>query len=134
MLNPLPELLSFTQLGPFILRLVIGLVFLDLGLLKFRSEKARWIESFKRLHLNPAGLLVPLYALIEIAGGILLMLGAWTQIAALAFVILVGLEFYVEYKDSSVLKRDFTFYLLVLAIAASLLFTGAGSYSFDIPL
>ncbi len=134
MLNPFPELLSFAQLGPFVLRLVIGLVFLDLGILKFKSERPRWINSFKALHLNPAGFLVALYGLIEVVGGILLMLGAWTQIAALAFVVLVGLEFYVEYKASSVLKRDLTFYLLVLAIALSLLFTGAGAYSLDIPL
>ncbi len=134
MLNPFPGLLSFALIGPFILRLVIGLVFLDLGILKFKSEKQSWIESFKALHLNPAEFLVSLFGLIEIIGGALLLAGAWTQIAALAFVILVGLEFYVEYRDASVLKRDFVFYLLVLAIAVSLLLTGAGAFAFDIGL
>ncbi len=134
MLNPFPELLAFSLLGPFILRLVVGLVFIDLGMLKFKSERQSWIESFKALHLNPAGFLVGLFGLIEVVGGILLLIGAYTQIAALAFVILVGLEFFVEYKNASILKRDLTFYLLVLAIAVSLLLTGAGAYALDIPL
>ena len=134
MLNPFPELLSFSPLAPLVLRLVIGLIFLDLGILKFRNERKRWISSFQALHLNPAELLVTIFGLIEVVGGVLLILGAWTQIAALAFVILVGLEFYVEYKDASVLKRDIVFYMLVLAIAISLLLTGAGAFAFDIPL
>jgi len=134
MLNPFPELLSFSPLAPFILRLVLGLIFLDLGILKFRSERSRWVKSFEALHLNPAELLVIIFGLIEVAGGVLLLIGSWTQIAALVFVVLVGLEFFVEYKDESVLKRDFVFYLLVLTIAISILLSGAGAFAFDIPL
>lgn len=134
MLNPFPELLSFSPLAPLILRLVLGLIFLDLGILKFKSERKRWVASFQALHLNPAQLLVTIFGLIEVVGGVLLLLGAWTQIAALIFVVLVGLEFYIEYKDASVLKRDIVFYILVLAIAVSLLLTGAGAFAFDIPL
>ena len=43
-------------------------------------------------------------------------------------------QFYIEYKDATILKRDLTFYTLVLAIAISLLLTGAGAFAFDIPL
>jgi uncharacterized membrane protein YphA (DoxX/SURF4 family) len=78
--------------------------------------------------------LVKVLALIDIVGGIMLLVGWYTQIAALAFVILFGIELYIEYKDKSILRRDLTFYLLVLAIAISLLLTGAGAYAFDIPL
>ncbi len=134
MLNPFPELLSFSPLAPFILRLVLGLIFLDLGILKFRSERARWIKSFQALHLNPAELFLIIFGLIEVVGGAFLLIGAWVQISALAFVLLVGLEFFVEYKDKSVLKRDFVFYLLVLTIAISLLLSGAGAFAFDVPL
>ena len=134
MLNPFPDLLNYSTLAPFILRLVLGLIFLDLGILKFKSERKRWIASLQALHLSPAELLVTIFGLIEVVGGVLLILGAWTQIAALAFVIIVGLEFYIEYKDASVLKRDIVFYMLVLAIAVSLLLTGAGAFAFDIPL
>jgi uncharacterized membrane protein YphA (DoxX/SURF4 family) len=134
MLNPFPELLSFSLLGPLVLRLVLGLIFVDLGVLKFKAERSRWISSFKALHLNPAEIFVSGFGLIEVVGGFLLIIGAWTQIVALVFIVLVGLELYVEYRDASILKRDFTFYLLVLAIAISLLLSGAGAYAFDIPL
>ena len=45
-LNPFPELLAFGFLAPFILRLLAGLIFIDLGVLKLRSERQRWIASF----------------------------------------------------------------------------------------
>ncbi len=134
MLNPFPELLTYSLMGPFILRVVLGLIFLDLGILKFRSEKARWIASFQSLHLNPADILVSVYATLEIVGALMLAFGLYTQIAALAFIIFTALEFYIEYKDASILKRNIVFYLLLLAISVSILLTGAGAFAFDIPL
>ena len=134
MLNPFPDLLSYSLLAPFILRLVVGLVFIDLGFLKFRSEKERWLASFETLHLRPADLFVYLYGFLQIAGGLLLLIGLWTQVAALAFAIFTGIELYIESSAREVLKRDIVFYLLVFTISLSLLFTGAGAYAFDIPL
>jgi len=121
-------------MGPFILRVVLGIIFLDLGILKFRSEKDRWIASFQALHLNPASVLVSIYATLEVIGALMLIFGLYTQIAALAFIIFTALEFSIEYKDSSILKRNIVFYLLILAISTSLLLTGAGAFAFDIPL
>jgi uncharacterized membrane protein YphA (DoxX/SURF4 family) len=134
MLNPFPELLMYSLLGPFILRVILGLIFIDLGLLKFRGEKERWLTSFNALGLRPADLFLPLYALLQIAGGLLLLVGLWTQVAALAFVIFSGIELYIEWKARDILKRDIVFYLLVFVISLSLLLTGAGAYAIDIPL
>jgi uncharacterized membrane protein YphA (DoxX/SURF4 family) len=134
MLNPFPSLLTYSTLAPFILRLVLAFIVLDLGFLKLGKEKSRWIASLQALHLKPADLWLKAMALIDIVGGIMLLVGWYTQIAALAFVIIFGIEFYVEYKDGSILRRDLTFYLLVLAIAVSLLLSGAGAFAFDIPL
>ena len=124
----------YTLFGPFILRLVLGLIFLDLGFLKFRSEKQRWIASFETLGLRPADLFVPLYGLLQIIGGVLLLIGLWTQVAALVFAIFTGIELYVEWQAREILKRDMVFYVLILAISLSLLLTGAGAYAIDIPL
>jgi len=134
MLNPFPELLMYSLLGPFILRVVVGLIFIDLGFLKFRSEKERWLASFETLRLRPADLLLPIYALLQIVGGALLVIGLWTQVAALIFVIFTGIELYVEWKAGEILKRDMVFYLLIFIISLSLLLTGAGTYAIDIPL
>ncbi len=134
MLNPFPELLMYSLLGPFILRVVVGLIFVDLGLLKFRGEKEGWLASFETLGLRPADLFLSLYALLQILGGLLLLVGLWTQIAALAFVIFTGIELYVEWQAREILKRDMVFYILIFTISLSLLLTGAGTYAIDIPL
>jgi hypothetical protein len=60
--------------------------------------------------------------------------GLYTQIAALAFVILSGIELYTEFTEGNVLRRDIVFYLLVFAISLSLLLSGAGAFAKDIPL
>lgn len=117
MLNPFPDLLIYSGLAPFILRMVLAFVYLDLGFINFKK-----LGNLKLL------------GLIEVVGAVMLFLGFYTQIAAILFVIIAGVSFYVEYKDASVLKRDIVFYLLILAISVSLLLTGAGTYAKDLPL
>lgn len=134
MLNPFPELLNFALLAPLLLRGVLGLIFIDLGFLKFRGEKARWLASCEALGVRPADFFVPLYGFLQIAGGLMLIFGFYTQLAALMFVIFTGSELYVEWKARDVLKRDLVFYILLFVISLSLLFTGAGAFAFDLPL
>ena len=134
MLNPFPELLNYSLLAPFFIRVVLGLIFIDLGVLKFRGERARWEKVFNTFRLRPASFFVSLYGLLQVVGGILLLIGLYTQVAALAFVIFTAIEFYLEWTEGAILKRDLTFYLLILVMAVSLLLTGAGAYAFDIPL
>lgn len=134
MLNPFPELLTYASLAPLILRLVLGLIFIDLGALKFRSERERWITTFNTLYLRPADLFVTLYGLLQLLGGALLIVGLWTQVAALVFAIFTGVELYIEWTAKEMLKRNLIFYLLLFVISLSLLFTGAGAFAFDIPL
>jgi len=134
MLNPFPEFLNYSPLAPMILRLLIGLIFVDLGFLKFRGEKDRWMASFEALHLRPADFFVPLYGFLQIVAGTLLIIGLWTQVAALFFVLSTGAELYVEWRAKEILKRDLVFYLLIFTISLSLLLTGAGAFAFDLPL
>ncbi|HRH25825.1 MAG TPA: hypothetical protein PLD99_02705 [Parcubacteria group bacterium] len=117
MLNPFPDLLIYSMLAPFILRIVLGLVYLDLGTLNWKKS-----GNMKIL------------GLVEIIGAAMLFFGIYTQYAAMLFILIGGISFYIEYKDASVLKRDIVFYLLVLAISISLLLTGAGAYAKDLPL
>jgi uncharacterized membrane protein YphA (DoxX/SURF4 family) len=134
MLNPFPELLNYALLAPLLLRVVVGLIFLDLGFLKFRSEKERWMASFETLGLKPTDLFVSLYGALQIIGGLMFIFGFYTQIAALFFVLATGTELYVEWKAREILKRDMVFYLLVFVISLSLLLTGAGAFAIDLPL
>ena len=134
MLNVFPELLNYALLAPFILRVVVGLIFLDLGILIFRSERRRWIASFETLGLRPTSFFVPLYGVVQVVGGVLLIIGLWTQVAALVFVAITFVELYIEWSAREVLKRDLVFYILLFIISISLLLTGAGAYALDLPL
>jgi putative oxidoreductase len=134
MLSVFPSFLTYSLLAPFILRLVLGLIFIDLGVLKFKSERARWLASFETLGIKPADLFLPVYAVIQIVGGIMLIIGLWTQVAALVFVISSAIELYIEWEASVMLKRTIVFYLLIFAISLSLLLTGAGAFAIDLPL
>ncbi|HEY4490245.1 MAG TPA: DoxX family protein [Candidatus Paceibacterota bacterium] len=134
MLNVFPDLLTYQLLAPFILRVVLGLILLNLGYLKLGAEKTRWETSFETLRLQPKEVLVKLFGFIEILGGIALIAGFYTQVAALVFAVITFIELYIEQKEAALLKRDFVFYLLLFAIALSLLLTGAGFFAFDLPL
>ncbi len=135
MLNPFPNLLTYSLLAPFILRLTLGFILANLGYLKLTTEKARWSVIFEFLNLkNHSDLAARVIGTLEIVGGIMLIAGFYTQVAALAFVILNGVELYIEYNDETLLRRDIVFYGLIFVIALSLMFTGAGFLAFDIPL
>jgi uncharacterized membrane protein YphA (DoxX/SURF4 family) len=134
MLNPFPDLLTYSLLAPLILRVVAGLIFIDLGVLAFKNEKEAWITSLSILKMPNPKLAVKIFGTIEIAGGIMLILGFYTQVAALILTLLTFAESYVEYKDPAILKRNFIFYIMLLAIVLSLLLSGAGAFAFDLPL
>jgi uncharacterized membrane protein YphA (DoxX/SURF4 family) len=134
MLNPFPELLAYSLFAPFILRLAAGFIFINLGHLKLASERSRWVLSFEGLRLKPALFFVKTVALLEFGGGILLVLGFYTQIAALILAIITFGELYIEYKEETLLKRNLAFYLLLFVISFSLLLSGAGKPAIDLPL
>jgi uncharacterized membrane protein YphA (DoxX/SURF4 family) len=134
MLNPFPDFLTYSLLAPFILRLVSGLIFMDLGILAFKNEKERWVISFSALKVPNPRLATKILSGIEIAGGIMFISGFYTQVAALVLALLVFCEAYVEYKDPLILKRNFVFYTMLLAIVLSLIFSGAGAFAVDLPL
>ncbi|MFH0804499.1 MAG: DoxX family protein [Candidatus Zambryskibacteria bacterium] len=134
MLNPFPDLLIYSLLAPFILRIVAGLIFINLGILAFKNEKERWVISLSTLSIPNPKVAVKIFGAIEIISGISLILGFYTQIAALILALVTFAEAYVEYKDPAILKRNFVFYLMLLAITLSLLLSGAGAFAIDLPL
>jgi uncharacterized membrane protein YphA (DoxX/SURF4 family) len=132
--NIFPELFSFSLIAPSILRVILGLLFLNLGSLKLGKERSGWVSSFKLLNIHPAGFFTGLLGIVETVGGFLLIIGAYTQLTALILLIISICELMIEYREESVLKRDFVFYLLLATICVSLLLTGAGLFAVDIPI
>jgi putative oxidoreductase len=134
MLNPFPDLLTYSLLGPLILRLITGLIFIDLGVFAFKNERARWVASLSALKIPNPQLSVKILGIIEVVGGIMLIIGFYTQIAALILWLITFAESYIEYKSPEILKRDLIFYTMLFCILLSLLLTGAGAFAIDMPL
>lgn len=134
MLNPFPALLAYGLFAPFILRVVVGLVFLNLGYLKITRERERWMIFMQAIRLRPAKEWAIGLGILEIAAGGCLIAGFGTQVAALALLALVAKEWLVEYREDVLVPRDIVFYTLLLAILISLLLSGAGLVAFDLPL
>ncbi len=132
--NLFPELFSFSLIAPVILRIVLGLIFLNLGSLKLGKERPGWIASLNLIGLRPAGFFTVLLGIVEIIGSLLLIAGAYTQASALILGVIALAELFIEYREESILKRDFVFYLLLATICASLLLTGAGLWAVDMPI
>jgi len=131
LLNVFPELLTYGVLAPLILRVVLGIIAIDLGYLKLTKEHASWKELFETIHFNPSHFFVKLLAGIEIIGGLALLVGAYTQVVAIIFSVAFFCESVIEYREESLEKRNFPFYVLLLAISLSLVFLGAGAFAFD---
>ena len=133
-LNTFPGLLSFGLLSPLILRLVIGFITLDLGYLKLRKEKVEWQELFETIHFRPPAFFVKVFAWVEIIGGLMFFVGSYTQLTAMVFSVLFFCEAVIEYRNDSLENRNLPFYILMFAIALSLVFSGAGAFALDLPL
>ena len=134
MLNPFPDLLTYSLLAPLILRVAAGLIFIDLGVLLFKNEKELWTVSLSALKIPRPQIAIKVLGCVEIIGGLMLIVGFYTQIAALVLALLTFAEAYIEYKEPVFLKRNFVFYFMLLAITLSLLFSGAGAFAIDLPL
>jgi putative oxidoreductase len=134
MLNPFPDLLTYSLLSPFILRVVAGFIFIDLGVLLFKNEKERWQAFLSLFKIPNSKLAVKILGVVEVVGGIMFILGYYTQIAALILGLFTLIETCVEYKEPIILKRNFVFYITIFTIVISLLLSGAGAFAIDLPL
>lgn len=109
MLSIFPTLLDWWLVAPVILRAALGLAFL---------HEAYGERTVKKIP-----------SLVKAAAGALLVLGLYTQGAALAGVLITIYELWERRTEKS---NDHL--LLKLAIAAALLFLGPGFFSLDLPL
>jgi uncharacterized membrane protein YphA (DoxX/SURF4 family) len=120
MLSVFPYLLSFQSLSPFIIRLTLGGVFL------YWSFKA---FSKKRLDTQTKTI-----ALLESLTSLFLVVGLWTQVASLIIVIDLLSRLYFKFKNKQLFSDGVNYYFILLVLAVSLLFSGAGFLAFDLAL
>lgn len=119
-LSVFPYLLSFQQLSPVLIRLVLGAAILF------------W--SYKGLRTISQSSAKKAFDVLEGLVGLLLLVGLWTQVAAL--IAAVSLAFYIvqQIRTKTFLIHGVNYTLILLVLAISLLVTGPGWWAFDYPL
>lgn len=122
----------FRWLAPLVARLTVGYVFLLSGWGKLHNLP-KVIESFVGWGIPDAELLAPFVSAIEFGGGILLLLGLCTRIAAapLAIVMIVAIRSalweQVDSLESLLGLEEFSYLVIFLWLAIS----GPGAISVD---
>ena len=121
------------DLGLFLLRFILGTVFIAHGAQKiFVFGFDGLAAGFAQSGIPLAGLLAPLVALGELFGGLALVLGLLTRVAATGLaIIMVGAIFSVHLSGGFFLPAGYEFVLTLMLVAAALAITGAGSMSVD---
>lgn len=132
MLNLFP-IQFLAPIAYFLLRVCLGVIALRLGMKHMRYHaliKDQFTFSFFPFPTS----LVVLMSLVEILSGTLLILGLYTQVAALALAILSLKIILMHKRLSHPLIPPRMFYTLMLFVSLSLFITGAGILAFDLPI
>jgi putative oxidoreductase len=133
MLSLLPQLFEFEIYGPFVLRIALAVVFIYHGYPKLFGGREGISQWFDSIGIKPALFWTILVGIVEVGGGIFLLLGFMTQLVALLLAIDMMVAIWkVKFKMGFSNGWEFDFILLVVAL--SLLVIGPGAFSIDLPL
>jgi len=124
---------SLQPVGLLVLRLVLGLIFFTHGYPKLAHAGAG-MQSFFVEHGLP-GYFVYIAGVLEVFGGMLLVLGLFTRGAALLLALEMGVAIWKVHSTGGYLAvHNYEFPLAVLAASFALATVGAGRLSLDHPL
>ena len=120
-------------LGLLVLRVALGIIFFSHGYPKLIHFGAG-MQGFFIQHGLP-GYFVYISAVLEVFGGVLLVLGVFTRGAALLLAIEMGIAIWKVHSANGYLAvHDYEFPLSLLAGCLALTTVGAGMLSIDYPL
>lgn len=116
-----------------ILRVGIGAIFVAHGAQKLFAFGISGVTgSFAQMGVPLPAITAPLVAILEFFGGLALILGVLTRLAALGFAIeMLGAIFIVHIRNGFFLPRGAEFALALFVSAVALALAGAGAYSID---
>lgn len=124
---------SLQPLGLLALRLALGLIFFSHGYPKL-AHQGGGMQGFFVQHGMP-GYFVYISGVLEVFGGMLLVLGLFTRGAALLLAIEMGVAIWKVHSSGSYLAvHNYEFPLTVLTACFALATVGAGLISLDYPL
>lgn len=133
--NTFPHLLDYSFLATTILRVTLGLMFVWFAYSQFFQKRHPHVAFFEKLGFHPERKYITLLTSIGGIAGTLLVVGAYTQIAALTIGTLMTLTIIMKLrKPSAFAHNPIELYILLAVVSFVLAFLGAGAFAFDLPL
>lgn len=117
-----------TDGAKLLMRLAVGAIFINHGLMKFKAGMPMIADFFGGLGIPMPGVMAPFISSLELGGGILLVLGLGTRLfgALFAATMLTAIATAFKWKFAGAELES-----LLLASSLALVFMGAGKYSLD---
>jgi uncharacterized membrane protein YphA (DoxX/SURF4 family) len=132
MLSLFPQILFLAPFSAALLRVVAGLVFADLAYFHFNNRRAATEELSTMI--GGARTIIILYGLIEAGIALCLIIGLWTQAAAILGCVIAVKMLFIRASLRKLRPFSQLSYALLAVICLSLLITGAGIFAVDLPL
>jgi putative oxidoreductase len=104
------------------------------GYLKIFKRRNSTISMFESANFPKPIFFMWLVALTEMIGGFFLIIGLWTQVSALLIAVISLGGLIIKLRNPDILRQTVDFYIFALVIAMSLMFSGPGFFSVDLPL
>ncbi len=126
----LASLSRFQPAVPFLLRVVLGAIFIAHGFAKISGGMDHFAATVGHIGFPAPAMFAWAAALSEFLGGICVLLGLFTRYAALAIAIVMAVAIARVHLHQGLIG-GYEFPLALLAVAIALMLTGGGPLSFD---
>ena len=133
MFNPFPELLTYGLLAPFIIRTALGFAYLRLGMHAATKNRHSLEQGLSPVFKSGSRTAVYFLPGIEILAGLALILGFYTQVAAIITAIISLFFASAVYFQKFPSAEGPLFNFLAFAASLSLILSGAGFFALDRP-
>ncbi len=134
MLSIFPELLPYGLLAPTIVRIIIGVVLVIFGLVTLFTGRAKISKKLSESKYPFANFVPwPLGIILLVTGGFLIV-GFLTQVVAIVGAYLFFNLMLIDRGSEKIFHQGNIFYIAMILISLSLLFSGAGAFAVDLPL